>query len=215
MNKDKNEEVEYEVKEPEVWVIREGAEQEYGASQLFTYEDYCTWSDEERWELIDGKAFRMEAPNRYHQKISATLFGEIYIHLKGKKCEAYHAPFDVKLNVGEGKDTVVQPDILVVCDQEKLDDKGAKGAPDLVIEILSRDTAKHDRVRKYQKYEQYGVKEYWIVDPRLKIITVNLLNNQGKSEAKEYIGAGAITSTSLSDFNIGLETIFADKRSGR
>ena len=144
MNKEKNQNIEYETPEQEMWIVREGAEVEYDAFQKFTYEDYLTWSDDERWELIDGKAFRMEAPNRYHQKISMTLSIKIGNYLEGKRCEVYAAPFDVRLNVGEGADTVVQPDILVICDQEKLDDKGAKGAPELIIEILSPSTAHHD-----------------------------------------------------------------------
>lgn len=208
MNEDKKQNIEYEGVELELIVVREGAEVEYGASQLFTYEDYCTWSDDERWELIDGKAFRMDAPNRYHQKISMNLAGELYIFLKGKACEVYAAPFDVRLSVGEGADTVVQPDILVVCDREKLDHKGAKGAPELVIEILSPSTTHHDRVRKFEKYIQYGVKEYWIVDPLNKKVEVHMLEVE---DLIIYHMGAEVNSSILRGFSIQVEDVFADE----
>jgi len=105
----------------------------------FTYADYLTWPDEERWELIEGVPYSMSpTPSRMHQKVSAALFNQIFNHLKGKTCEAYSAPFDVRLPEtpkvsDEQIETVVQPDIVVICNPEKLDDRGCKGAPDLVI----------------------------------------------------------------------------------
>jgi len=210
MSKEKNQNIEYETIEPEAWMVHEGAEQEYGASQLFTYEDYCTWSDDERWELIDGKAFRMEVPNRDHQQISMNLAVEIGIYLKGKICEVYTAPFDVRLSVGKGADTVVQPDILIFCDREMLDDRGAKGAPDLVVEILSPSTRNKDCIVKLQKYEQYGVKEYWIINPLTKTTQVCVLNGRGRYEMQNYTGTDVIISAVLSDFSINLTTIFSD-----
>jgi len=205
--KDKNQQIEYEIPEQATWMVREGAEVEYDASQKFTYEDYCMWSDDERWELIDGYAHRLEAPNRYHQKISMNLVGELYIHLKGKICEVYAAPFDVRLNVGEGEDTVVQPDILVICDRDKLDHKGAKGVPELVIEILSPSTTHHDRVRKFEKYIQYGVKEYWIVDPLNKNVEVYML---GIKDLTIYHMGSKVASFILRRFSILVEDVFAD-----
>jgi len=209
MSKDKNQTIEYEAPEQEMWMIREGAEQEYEVP-LYTYEDYLTWPDDKRWELIDGQAIELYAPTRYHQKVSMNLAVEIGIYLKGKTCEVYTAPFDVRLSVGKGADTVVQPDILVFCDREILDDRGAKGAPDLVVEILSPSTRNKDCIVKLQKYEQYGVKEYWIVDPLYKKVTVHVLNTKGTYNAKEYKDYDVVTSNALSDFTISLETIFAD-----
>jgi len=204
-----NKETEYETAPPPKLEVRESAE-EYVADQLFTYEDYCSWGGVDRWELIDGRAIKMEAPNRYHQEISMGLSVRLYLFLEHKSCKVYHAPFDVRLNVGEGKDTVVQTDLVVFCDHTKLDYKGAKGAPDFLIEILSPSTATRDRTIKLQKYEQYGVKEVWIVDPLYQAVTVYVLNERGKYTYKVYQNDDSITSLVLTDFTIGLEAIFVE-----
>lgn len=143
----------------------------------YSYKDYLNWPDSERWELIGGVAFNMTpAPSRKHQKVLAALLSEIYIFLKGKDCEVYGAPFDVRLPEGGEKDeeikTVVQPDLVVVCDKSKLDDRGCKGSPDLVVEIVSPSTASKDYIEKLALYERYGVKEYWIVHPADEIVMV-------------------------------------------
>jgi Uma2 family endonuclease len=146
--------------------------------EYYTYDDYASWPDDVRYELIDGVPYMMSpAPLRVHQEISGEIFVQIHSFLDGKQCEVYNAPFDVRLNADEEDDTVVQPDILVVCDPDKLDDKGAKGAPDFVAEILSPSTASHDALVKLNLYRRYGVREYWIVDPVSKIVTVHLLKN--------------------------------------
>ncbi|MBI4650597.1 Uma2 family endonuclease [Candidatus Desantisbacteria bacterium] len=154
--------------------------------QKYNYGDYLTWQDDERWELIDGVAYNMTpAPSRFHQKISGELFYLIRKYLKDKPCEVYAAPFDVRLPKKNEKeeeiDTVVQPDIVVICDKTKLDDKGCIGAPDLVIEIISPYTGPKDMKEKFFLYEKTGVKEYWIVHPTDKTIMVFKL---GKN--KEY-----------------------------
>ena len=111
--------------------------------QKWTYTDYLTWPEGERWELINGVAYNMSpAPSRRHQELSGELFRQIANHLKGKQCKVYDAPFDVRLSTAGNEsdnyiDTVVQPDIVVVCDPSKLDERGCKGAPDIVIEISS------------------------------------------------------------------------------
>jgi hypothetical protein len=107
---------------------------------IYTYKDYLGWGYNERWELIDGVAYNLSpAPSRTHQEVSGELFATIHNHLKGKECKVYHAPFDVRLPEANESDedtrTVVQPDIVVVCDKAKLDDKGCKGAPDLIRQI--------------------------------------------------------------------------------
>ncbi len=146
----------------------------------FTYGDYSQWSEDERWELINGEAFAMSAPSRLHQEIIFELSGQIRNYLKGKSCKGYSAPFDVRLpknNEQDDKiDTVVQPDISVICDKNKLDDKGCRGAPDWIIEILSPSTAIRDMDIKYQLYQQVGVKEYWIISPTEKWGMKYLLN---------------------------------------
>lgn len=138
--------------------------------ERFTYRQYRSWPDSERWELIDGHAWAMSpAPMRRHQKLSIRLIRVFANFLDGKPCEAYEAPFDVLLPAGEESDdevdTVVQPDIVVFCDKSKLTDRGARGAPDLVVEILSPSTSKKDLNEKFNLYQKHGVREYWVVDP--------------------------------------------------
>jgi len=209
MSKDKNQTIEYEAPEQEMWMIREGAEQEYEVS-LYTYEDYLTWPDDERWELIDGQAIKMYAPTIQHQRISGNILFEFKLYLKGKPCEAFHAPVDVLFSVGEGADTVLQPDILVICDRDKLEPRAVKGAPDLVVEILSPSTRNKDCTVKLQKYELHGVKEYWIIDPIAKAVTVYVLNAKGNFEATTYKDNDEVSSVVLSDFTVSLTTIFSD-----
>ncbi len=133
-------------------------------NEKYTYSDYLNWPNNERWELINGVAYSMSpAPKTAHQRLSGFIFNHIYDFLKGKKCEAFSAPFDVKLD----EETVVQPDLLVVCDKDKIDEKGCNGAPDLVVEILSESTAYKDETEKRLIYEKHGVREYWIINPDL------------------------------------------------
>jgi Uma2 family endonuclease len=142
-------------------------------NEQYTYADYCTWDDGERWELIEGVPYAMSpAPLRKHQRISVELLGQLHTFLKGKPCQVFHAPFDVRLNANEEDDTVVQPDIVVVCDASKLDERGCKGTPDLVIEILSPSTARIDKLLKFNVYERAGVREYWMVDPETETVQV-------------------------------------------
>ena len=146
--------------------------------ERFTYADYCAWPENERWELIDGAAYALATPTFAHQRVSGEIFGQLREFLKGKPCQVFYAPFSVRLNADEGDDTVVEPDILVVCDNKKLEDgKGVVGAPDFVIEILSPSTAKHDRERKFRLYQKAGVREYWVVDPDDKLLMAYVLRD--------------------------------------
>ncbi len=153
--------------------------------QLFTYKDYLTWPDDERWELIEGQPYAMTpAPTDQHQRISIRLARFLDIFFEGKTCEAFHAPFDVRLPVGDEADesifTVVQPDLLVVCDGAKVDRQGVRGAPDLVIEILSESTSKRDMDLKLKLYEKHGAHCYIIVDPWGQTCTMRLLEPPSK-----------------------------------
>ena len=144
-----------------------------------TYADYRGWKDSPRCELIDGVPVLMSpAPGRAHQWISGKLFLKIGRFLEGKSCQIYSAPFDVRLDgLGDEDKNVVQPDLSVICDTEKLDDKGCNGAPDMIIEILSPSSQRHDRFVKLKLYQKAGVREYWIIDPETKLVQVHILND--------------------------------------
>ena len=145
--------------------------------QHHTYGDYCSWPDDVRYELIDGQAYAMSpGPNRRHQELVGELFRQIADALEGTPCRVYVAPLDIRLPRGneadDDIDTVVQPDIMVVCDRTKLDDRGCRGAPDWVIEVLSPSTASHDQILKRALYERHGVREFWLIHPVDLIVTV-------------------------------------------
>lgn len=150
----------------------------------YTYADYYNWSEDERWELINGEAYAMSAPSRLHQKVVSDLAGQLRNYFQKKPCEFYVAPFDVRLPKKNEKDeqidTVVQPDLSVICDEKKLDDKGCRGAPDWIIEILSPSSKLMDMEVKRKLYEQHGVKEYWIIHPEERWLMIYLLDFQGK-----------------------------------
>ena len=151
-------------------------------SQRLTFADMQSWPEDERVELIDGIPVMQAAPARIHQLISRRLLFQIGSFLEDKECEIYYAPFAVRLfesseDRPEDVDTVVEPDLVVVCDKEKLDDAGCKGAPDLIIEILSPSTQRHDRMVKYNLYQRAGVERYWIVDPETKTVQVCTLED--------------------------------------
>jgi Uma2 family endonuclease len=147
-----------------------------------TYADYRSWPEEVRYELLDGTAYLMSpAPSRQHQELLGELFYQVRLGLEGKPCRAYIAPFDVRLPKGaeadEQVDTVVQPDLLVVCDRGKLDEGGMRGAPDWVVEVLSPATAAHDQTVKLAAYERARVPEVWLVHPVDRVLTIYRLEN--------------------------------------
>jgi Uma2 family endonuclease len=163
-------------------------------SRRYTYADYLTWDDDVRCELIDGFVYALSAPRRIHARLTLKLASwvNLFIERRKGKCQTYHAPFDVRLSLnGETADdkinTVVQPDICVVCDLSKLDDRGCLGAPDLIVETLSPSTAARDLNEKFYLYEATGVREYWIVYPDEKMLKVFILQDNGKfDEGAEY-----------------------------
>ncbi|MBO9612049.1 MAG: Uma2 family endonuclease [Dyadobacter sp.] len=153
----------------------------------YTYADYLLWQFKERVELIKGRIFKMSpAPNTSHQLISSKLQGNLFVHLKDKSCYLFSAPFDVRLFdtkksafVNRDIYTVVQPDLCVVCDKNKLDEKGCLGAPDLVIEILSPGNSKKEVDSKFDLYQESGVREYWIVQPIDQNVFIFTLSDSG------------------------------------
>ena len=157
-------------------------------NKRYTYADYCTWNDDERWELIDGVPFNMApAPSWGHQGVSGEIYWQIKNFLKDHPCKAFYAPVDVRLDADGADNTVVQPDILIVCDESKLEKDGRSvvGAPDFTLEIISQHTAIRDWVVKRELYEKYGVKEYWILDLKNTILVVNILED-GKYVSETY-----------------------------
>ncbi len=144
-------------------------------SDFYTENDYYNLPENVRAELIDGQFYDMAAPSRIHQAILNTINNTIYNYIHSKKgdCRVYPAPFAVKLF--NDRKTVVEPDISVICDPNKLTDQGCSGAPDWIIEIISPSTSSHDYVRKLNLYLDAGVREYWIVDPTQKHIVVYYL----------------------------------------
>lgn len=142
---------------------------------IYTENDYYNLPETTRAELIDGKIYYLAAPSRIHQKISSELYTIINHYIKSKNglCEAYYAPFAVKLQ--EDRNTIVEPDISVICDPGKLTDRGCTGAPDWIIEIISPSNPGDDYVRKLNLYTDAGVREYWIVDPRTESVFVYFL----------------------------------------
>jgi Uma2 family endonuclease len=160
-----------------------------------TYGDYLTWPEDVRYELIDGDAYMMSpAPTVSHQDIAGEVYYQLRNALQGKSCRALIAPVDVRLpkadEADDQIDTVVQPDVLVVCDPSKVSERGLRGAPDWVLEVLSPSTAGHDQVKKLRLYERHGVREYWLVHPRDKVLTVYTLNNgaYGRPYTQELSG---------------------------
>jgi Uma2 family endonuclease len=182
----------------------------------FCYRDYKNWPNDERWELIDGIAWDMSpAPSRKHQWIVMELGALIRNHLKGKKCQIYPAPFDVFIfEPNEEKDdirNIVQPDLTVICDREKLKGKGCFGAPDLVVEILSPYTSKKDLNEKFNLYERSGVREYWVFDPGFQALQIYRITDKGRfSEADIFEQKDLVTSVVLEGFQFRLSEIFED-----
>ncbi|MCP4154750.1 MAG: Uma2 family endonuclease [bacterium] len=182
--------------------------------ERFTYGDYLKWDDGERWELIDGEPYNMTpAPLRVHQDILGNLHWKLREQLEGKPCKVYLAPFDVRLPLGAEKEeditNVVQPDISVICDLEKLDAKGCIGAPDLIIEILSPGNRKRDRMEKFNLYERAGVREYWMVWPEELMVEVFLLGVDGSyGRPGMYTEKDTVEIRVLKDMRIDLSQIF-------
>lgn len=184
----------------------------------FSYRQYRTWPDEERWELIDGQAWAMSpAPLRLHQEISHRLVVELAFFLKGKPCKMYEAPFDVLLpkrdEPDDEVDTVVQPDIVVYCDKSKLTRNGARGAPDIAVEILSARSSKKDLNEKFRLYERHGVREYWVVDPGNEAIQLFRMKPEGGFDEGELRDTAhdlsPISSDVLEGFAIDPQELFS------
>lgn len=185
-------------------------------TKQYTYADYLTWEFQERLELIKGYIFPMSAPARRHQQMLYKLTGQFWDAFKGNPCGVYFAPFDVRLPRKPTSDnkkvlTVLQPDLCVVCDLTKLDDKGCNGAPDLIVEILSPGNTRKEMKQKFDAYQEAGVREYWIFQPDDRNVFQYVLNDEGI-----YIGLHPLTdedelvSRVFPDFRVDLAAVFKD-----
>ena len=180
---------------------------------VYTYADYLKWKFEERLELFKGKIFKMAAPNTKHQEVSGNLFFMIRSHLADNPCKVFSAPFDVRLPVQNRKKdteitTVVQPDLCVVCDMSKLDEKGCCGAPDTIAEILSPGNSRKEVQQKFSLYEETGVPEYWIINPVEENLIIYTLRNGKYIGSKPYAPDEIITSSVLQGIRIEVSAIF-------
>ena len=186
-------------------------------TKQYTYADYLKWTFEEAVELIKGRVFRMAAPLSNHQQTSGNLHVLFKVFLKNKDCRVFHAPFDVRLpkplsQRKSHKDisTVIQPDICVVCDTSKIDRRGCVGAPDLIVEILSKGTASKDVKDKFELYEESGVREYWIASVEDETVLVYRLDitNLYKADHRPYVQGDRIKVGIFDDFHVDVEDIF-------
>ena len=186
-------------------------------TKTYTYADYLKWTFDERLELIKGKIFTMSpAPGSMHQRLSQRISLRIGNYLIGKPCEVFTAPFDVRLprrSVNDKKIiTVVQPDVCVICDAKKVDDKGCIGAPDIMVEILSPGNNKKELQNKYEAYEHGGVLEYWMVYPiENTLLRYTLVNGHFQTLRPLTIG-DEVTTPLLPGFTMSLEELFAKRK---
>jgi len=179
----------------------------------YTYADYLQWDKGRRLELIEGTIVDMTpAPSRLHQEILMELGRQFSNYLLGKVCKVYMAPFDVRLPYQDEKTeetkTVVQPDLVVVCDPRKLDQMGCEGAPDLIVEVLSPTTAKHDLIVKLRLYERAGVKEYWVVHPTDQTLMAFALRKGEYGKPKVYASPERVPVDAIATFTVDLSTVF-------
>ena len=177
---------------------------------IYTYSDYLMWKIKDRVEILKGKIFKMSpAPAISHQSISFNLSGLLFMYFYNKPCKVFASPFDVVLKNKDGKeDTVVQPDLSVVCDPEKLaDGKRCQGAPDLIIEILSPGNSKKELKNKYELYQEAGVREYWLVHPQDEYVIINVLENNQYRALPPFVDK-EVTSVIFPDLSLQTEDIF-------
>lgn len=189
---------------------------ELDASLTYSYASYLNWLFPERVELIAGKIFKMSpAPSSVHQVVVGNIFLKLGNFLKKQPCKVFISPFDVRFPGKSDDDkeifTVLQPDICVICDRSKIDVRGCIGAPDLVVEVLSPGNTRMELLNKYRVYEEFGVKEYWIVSQSDQNILIYTLNEDGKFQpSKIFTLSEKITSTVLPGFELALDDIFED-----
>jgi Uma2 family endonuclease len=183
-------------------------------NKKYTYADYLTWPEDKSYEIINGVPYMQAAPAWQHQAVSRELVLQFGGYLRGKECQVFAAPFDLRLpDAAESDETctnVYQPDVVVVCDKSKLKGTGYYGVPDLVIEIVSPSTARVDKLLKFNMYEKAGVKEYWIVEPEAKLISIFTLQSNNRYGRPEIYAENDNVKVSIfEDLAIDLSTVFS------
>ena len=185
-------------------------------NKRYTYADYLTWIDDKSRELINGFIKMFPSPLSAHARITRRCLRsfEEFIENNGYGFEVFHAPFDVILFKGEYDpkkiDTVVQPDVFVVCDTSKIQSRGCFGTPDLIIEVLSSFTSKRDLNDKFNLYQEYGVKEYWVVYPQDKQVQIFLLKENGKFNEGTFYESTTVSATVIPRFQMALDYMFSN-----
>lgn len=180
-----------------------------------TYADLLEWPESERYELYDGQPVALASPSIRHQEVLTALLLQIGQFLKGKPCKVFPAPCDLRLfesseDEPEDVDLVLQPDLMVVCDKEKIDERGVKGAPNLVIEVLSESTRRYDKITKFNLYGRAGVLEYWIVDPDRQTVQVFSLEDGQYHAPDAYTPAASVPVGVLPGCVIDMRQVFAE-----
>ncbi len=182
-------------------------------NKTYSYADYYQWQFDERVELINGQVYAMSpTPNLLHQEICGNIYNPLKNFLKDNICKVFFAPFDVRLSrkVIDDKSifTVLQPDVCVICDLMKLDKRGCVGAPDIVVEVLSKGNNSKELKNKYNVYEEVGVKEYWVVSPQNQTVTIYTLTDGKFHSSRMMVPGDMVTSAVLADFSLDLAEVF-------
>ena len=181
-------------------------------NKKYTYADYLTWSEEERWEIINGIPYLQAAPTWQYQAVLLELARQFANYLQDKSCRVFTAPFDLRIPEANEKDeettNVVQPDIIIICDNSGLKKTGYYGVPELIIEVVSPSTGQKDKIEKFNLYEKAGVKEYWIVEPDEKVVMVFTLEEGRYGRPQMYSEEDKVKVSIFDDLVIDLKPVF-------
>ncbi|MDI6605470.1 MAG: Uma2 family endonuclease [Thermoanaerobacteraceae bacterium] len=179
----------------------------------YTYRDYLTWSEDERWEIINGTPYMQAAPTWQHQAVLLELSRQFANYLQNKTCNIFTSPFDLRLPENDEEDedviNVLQPDLVVVCDKSKLQKTGYFGVPELIIEVVSPASGRKDKIEKFNLYEKAGVKEYWLVEPEEKVAMVFTLHNKSYGRPEVYSENDSVKVSIFEDLIIDLKLVFS------
>lgn len=182
-------------------------------NKKYTYGDYLTWPEGERWEIINGIPYMQAAPTWQHQAILLELSRQFANFLQNKKCMVFTSPFDLRLPENDEQDedaiNVLQPDMVVVCDKSRLKKTGYFGVPELIIEVVSPASGRKDKIEKFNLYERTGVKEYWLVEPDEKVVMVFTLENGSYGRPKIYSENDSVKVSVFDDLIIDLKLVFS------